>query len=93
MSSTAVTSPEPTPTPSSITARFEFVGKFTALFIGVIYAFGFLIIAIHHAQFSIPEFDPLKPKIFSTGLIFLLFFGIPMVTAFRLFGYSGCANQ
>ncbi len=89
MSSTAPPSPEPTRTPSSFTARFEFAGKFTALFIGMVYAFGFLIIAIHHAQFSIPEFDPLKPKIFSTGLIFLVFVGIPMLGSFRTFGLFG----
>jgi hypothetical protein len=59
------------------------------LFIGLIYGVGFTIISIHHAQFSISEFDPLKPKIFSTGLVFLLLAATPIVGAYRTFGLFG----
>ena len=80
--------PEP-PHSSGMTSRLEFAVKFGALFVGLVYALGFLIIAIHHAQFSISQFDPLKPKIFSTGLVFILMAGAPAVFAFRTQGLLG----
>jgi hypothetical protein len=75
--------------PPSITGRFEFVAKFAALLFGLVYAVGFTIISIHHAQFSISEFDPVKPKIFSTGLVFLLLAAAPILAAYRTFGLFG----
>jgi len=81
-----VTPPAQRPAMSS---RLELAVKFGALFVGFIYALGFIIIAIHHAQFSIPQFDPLKPKIFSTGLVFLLMVGAPAIAAFRAQGLLG----
>ena len=63
--------------------------KFGALFLGLVYAIGFLIIAIHHSRVSIPEFDPLKPKIFSAGIVFILLAGLPILAALRMFGLFG----
>ncbi len=74
-------------------SRLELAAKFGALFFGLVYALGFLIIAIHHAQFSIPQFDPLKTKIFSTGLVFLLMVGAPAIFAFRTQGLFGLKIQ
>jgi hypothetical protein len=74
---------------SDFQARLEFDVKFGALFFGLVYALGFLIIAIHHSTLSIPEFDPLKPKIFSAGIVFILLVGLPVLTALRTFDLFG----
>ncbi len=70
---------------SDLQARVEFGLKLGALFFGLVYALGFLIIAIHHSSLSIPEFDPLKPKIFSAGIVFILLVGLPVLAALRTF--------
>lgn len=72
-----------------IRERLEFGVKFGALFFGLVYALGFLIIAIHHSTLSIPEFDPLKPKIFSAGIVFILLAGLPVLAALRMFDIFG----
>ncbi|MFZ1010711.1 MAG: hypothetical protein WAN65_27980 [Candidatus Sulfotelmatobacter sp.] len=74
---------------SDFQARLEFGIKFGALFFGLVYALGFLIIAIHHSTLSIPEFDPLKPKIFSAGIVFILLVGLPVLAALRTFDIFG----
>jgi hypothetical protein len=74
---------------SRIAASLEGTGKFAALFFGLVYALGFLVIAIHHAQYGISQFDPLRPKIFSTGLVFLVLSGLPSVAALRQFHVFG----
>jgi len=73
----------------SIQARLEFGIKFSALFFGLVYGLGFLIIAIHHSTLSIPEFDPLKPKIFTAGIVFSLLVGLPVLAALRTFNIFG----
>jgi hypothetical protein len=74
---------------TDVSARLEFAVKFAALFFGLVYALGFLIIAIHHSTLSIPEFDPLKPKLFSAGIVFILLVGLPVLAAFRWFDFFG----
>jgi hypothetical protein len=74
---------------SSFQTRLEFCLKFGALFFGLVYALGFLIVAIHHSTLSIPEFDPLKPKIFSAGIVFILFVSFPVLAALRAFDLFG----
>jgi hypothetical protein len=74
---------------TDIRAQLEFSVKFAALFFGLVYALGFLIIAIHHSTLSIPEFDPLKPKLFSAGIVFLLLVGLPVLTALRWLDFFG----
>jgi hypothetical protein len=57
MSGTAIApAPEASPPQAGLVPRLELVVKFGALFFGLVYALGFLVIAIHHAQLSIPEF-------------------------------------
>jgi hypothetical protein len=84
-----MSSAEKESTLTPVTESLEFVAKFAALFLALVYAVGFVIISIHHAQFSIPEFDPLKPKIFSTGLVFFVLVATPILTAYRTFGLFG----
>jgi hypothetical protein len=94
MSSTGTTTAQEPPLKSpGVASRLELVAKFGALFLGLVYALGFLIVAIHHAQFSIPQFDPLKTKIFSTGLFFLLMVGAPAMFVFRTLGLVGLKAQ
>jgi len=85
--------PEPPLKSPGMASRLELAAKFGALFLGLVYALGFLIVPIHHAQFSIPQFDPLKTKIFSTGLVFLLMVGAPAMFVFRTLGLVGLKAQ
>lgn len=74
---------------SRFVASLEVTARAAALFVAVVYGTGFLIISVHHAQYGIAQFDPLKPKIFSTGVVFLLLAALPIVAAFRLFRIFG----
>src|SRR6266851_7395784 len=74
---------------SRFVASLEVTARAAALFVAVVYGTGFLIISVHHAQYGIAQFDPLKPKIFSTGVVFLLLVALPILAAFRLFRIFG----
>lgn len=74
---------------SRLSAGLEVTARAVAIFAAVVYGAGFLIVAIHHAQYGIAQFDPLRPKIFSTGIVFLLLIAIPTIAAFRAFQLSG----
>lgn len=76
---------------SRFVAGLEVTARAAAIFVTIVYGTGFLIVAIHHAQYGIAQFDPLKPKIFSTGIVFVLLAALPTIAAFRtfqLFGFS-----
>ena len=63
----------------------ETVSKAGAVLLAIIYAAGFLIVILHHAQYGIAEFNPLKPKIFSAGILFGLLFAAPAVAGYRFY--------
>ena len=67
----------------------EITARAAAVFLAAVYGAGFLIVAIHHAQYGIAQFDPLKPKIFSTGVVFFLLTALPTSLAFRAFNVFG----
>src|ERR1017187_5971609 len=74
---------------SRLVAGLEVTARAVAVFAAVVYGAGFLIVAIHHAQYGIAQFDPLKPKIFSTGIVFILLTGLTTMAAFRMFHIFG----
>jgi len=72
------------------------VGSATAIAVGLSYATGFLIVAIHNAEFGIIQFEPLKPRIFLAGGVFWLFVSLVAFIAFRsdgLFGLGGEVSE
>src|SRR6266480_1236037 len=70
---------------SQFRSVLETVSKAGAILLAVIYAVGFLIVVLHHAQYGIAEFNPLKPKIFSAGILFALLFAVPAIAAYRFY--------
>lgn len=75
----------PQQTESQFRSVLETVSKAGAVLLAVIYAVGFLIVILHHAQYGIAEFNPLKPKIFSAGILFGLLFAVPYIAAYRFY--------
>jgi hypothetical protein len=62
---------------SRFVAGLEVTARAAAVFVAVVYGTGFLIVAIYHAQYGIAQFDFLKPKIVSTGIVFVLLTTLP----------------
>jgi hypothetical protein len=71
------------------TSRLEPLLKVGAASVAVIYAIGYMIVSVHHAMFAIAQFDPFRPKIVLTGLIFVILTAIPTIAAFRMLGLTG----
>jgi hypothetical protein len=74
---------------SRLATGLEITARSAGVFLAAVYATGFLIVALHHAQYGISQFDPLKPKIFSTGVVFFLLTAAPVMLAFRAFNIFG----
>jgi len=74
---------------SRFVAGLEVTARAAAVFVAVVYSTGFLIVAIHHAQYGIAQFDFLKPKIISTGIVFVVLTALPTIAAFRVFHIFG----
>lgn len=74
-------------------AELEVGVKAAAIFVAIVYAVGYSIVAIHHSMFAIAQFDPLKPKIVLTGLIFILLTAIPGIAAVRTLGLAGLTGS
>jgi hypothetical protein len=74
---------------SRFLSGLQAVAQAAAVFVAVVYGTGFLIVAIHHAGYGIAQFDFLKTKIISTGIVFVLLTAISVVAAFRVFHVFG----
>jgi hypothetical protein len=53
------------------------------------YVAGYLIVTLHHSQFGIVEFSPIRPRIFSAGALFLLLLAVPFLAVSRVFHFFG----
>jgi hypothetical protein len=51
-----------------------------------IYAGGFLALSLHHASFGISQFNLLRPKILSAGVLFLVFATLPVIETMQIIG-------
>jgi hypothetical protein len=83
----------PNQTESQFRSILETVSKAGAVLLATVYAAGFLIVVLHHAQYGIAEFNPLKPKIFSAGILFILLFAVPAIAAYRFYAPSTKADD
>ncbi len=52
-----------------------------------VYAGGFLALSLHHASFGISQFDLLRPKIISAGVLFFVFAALPAIETMQIFGF------
>lgn len=71
----------------------ELATRTFGLFLGLAYAAGFLVIAINQARYGIVEFNPIRARIFTAGILFLLLAAIPVVTVTRVFGIFGMTSR
>jgi hypothetical protein len=71
----------------------ELAGRTLGLWLGVIYATGFIVVLLHQSQFGIVEFSPLKPRIFTAGILLLLFVSIPAVAIARVYALFGMRSS
>lgn len=69
-------SPALTLAATSRTSSLETLYKGGAVIFALTYGAGFLIVSLHHATFGISQFNPLKPRIFSAGILFLFLVAI-----------------
>lgn len=63
--------------------------KHAAFVFAIVYGIGFLILSIHHGRLGMDPLDPLKPKVFSAGLLFVVMAGVSCVAMARLQGLFG----
>ncbi len=84
------TTPLPaSPTESLPQRMFGLTVKHAAFMFALIYGAGFLVLSIHHGQFGIDTTEPLKPKVFSAGLLFVVLAGVPCIAMARLAALFG----
>jgi hypothetical protein len=69
--------------------QIQLLTQSAAFLVLVLYVAGFLTISIRHASFGIMQFGLLRARILSAGVLFAVFFVIPMIAAARIFGLFG----
>lgn len=62
----------------------ESVTKWTAVVVLLIYGFGFLITSLHYAAYGFFELTPFKPRVIAAGTWFLIFAGLLIFMAMKL---------
>ena len=83
MSPPATKQPE-TPAVSDIGRTAELVSKLAATLILVVYGAGFLITTLHASSYGFIPINPLRPRIASAGMWFLIFVGVPILSVYSL---------
>src|SRR6266851_5384767 len=84
MATTAVTPQESLPQ-----KLFGLSVKHAAVIFAIIYGTGFLVLSIHHSRFGVETIEPFKPKVFSAGLLFAVFAGVPCIAMARSLALFG----
>ena len=74
---------------TGIRTNLETLARLAAVGITSVYVTGFLIITLHHAQYGIAQLNPLKPRVFSAGLLFVVLCCISVVAALGMFRIGG----
>jgi hypothetical protein len=59
----------------------------TGVFAVFVYAGGFLALSLHHASYGISQFNLLRPKIISAGVLFFVFAALPAIETMQIFGF------
>jgi len=77
----------------SLSHLVEVAGKMGAIFLGFAYGSGFLIVALHHAQFGIADFGFLRSRVLFAGLLFAFLLLIPAIAAARVFAILGLTSD
>jgi hypothetical protein len=60
-----------------------------AIFLGVMYGAGFVIVTLHHAQFGVAELSLLKVRVLAAGVLFMVLTLLPVIAAARTYGMFG----
>jgi hypothetical protein len=69
----------------SLPSKLEPVAKVSAIAFGLLYGLGFLVLSIHHASFGVSEFSLIRPRIITTGALFVLLNVLPVILAHRIY--------
>jgi hypothetical protein len=67
--------------------RVQVLAQLTGVMAVAIYGGGFLAISLHHASFGISQFNLLRPKIISAGVLFFVFAALPVIESIQIFGF------
>lgn len=65
-------------------SRIQVLAQFTGVLVVFIYAGGFLALSLHHASFGISQFNLLRPKIISAGVLFLILAALPAIETMQI---------
>jgi len=76
-------------TVKTLQERVPLTAQVVGIVVVMLYAIGFVILSLHHASFGILEFNPLRPKILLSGVLFCVFIGLPIMEAARVYGLLG----
>lgn len=93
LGSAAVTNPDHATETLRPRLGLEQVTKATALVVTAIYGSGFLTVTLHHSEFGIFEFDFLKARVLSAGVLFILLTAAPALAAARVFRLLGLSRK
>jgi hypothetical protein len=67
--------------------RVQVIAQLTGVLAVAIYGGGFLAMSLHHASFGISQFNLLRPKIISAGVLFFVFASLPVIETIQIFGF------
>jgi hypothetical protein len=79
---------EPAQTKRSLSESLDALSKSIVIAVFAIFIFGFLIVAVHNAEYGFSETNPLKPKIVAAGTLFMLFCIFPAAAAKSIFSHN-----
>jgi hypothetical protein len=72
----------------SLSDNLDALSKAAVVAVFAIYVFGFLIVAVHNAEYGFSETNPLRPKIAAAGTLFLLSCLFPVAAAKFTFSHN-----
>jgi hypothetical protein len=69
-------------------SRIAMLAQLTGVFALITYGAGFLILSLHHASFGISQFNLLRPKIISAGVLFFVLAALAAIETTQAFSFQ-----
>jgi hypothetical protein len=70
-------------------SQIDLLARAGAVLLVLLYGLGFLIVSVHRASYGMVQFELLRPKLLSAGILFSVLFVLPALEACRAYGYLG----
>jgi hypothetical protein len=64
--------------------RLETLAHLLTVTVIAVYVCGFIVLAVQHASFGLPQLNLLRPRILSAGVLLIVFAGIPALETLRI---------